>query len=145
MTDSQREEITLGELHLRGAHGSTIQGTATLLADFLSSSKSDFPLHYYITHRKQEHVELHSGSVQSFQPCSAALKDSNPRITFIFYLLHKQCLAAASSYLSHRLLALSEQSGLLFWSFVLLQFAVFSLLEHKQHKPEESVLLVLLQ
>lgn len=60
VTDNQREEITLGEtIHLRGDDGPTIQRAATLPAGFLSSSKSDFIMQW-----KQEHVELHSGSVQ---------------------------------------------------------------------------------
>lgn len=44
---------------------------ATILIGFCSVQKR-FPLHYYII-QWQEHMELHSGSVQSFQYCSAVL------------------------------------------------------------------------
>lgn len=72
----------------------------------------------------QQYSELLNGKHQKHSCCS----DSNPRITFIFYLLHEQLLATASSYLCHRFLALSEHCGVLFWSLFLFQFAVFSLL-----------------
>lgn len=54
--------------------------------------------------------------------------DSTDRITLISYPLYKQFWATTPSYLCHRLLVLSEHGGLLSWSFVVLQLAVFFLL-----------------